>query len=505
MSTYMYAEYPTVKLYKNKGDKKNAHELLWGDWVEITGAKSGEWYPVHARGEDGWMKAKDLREDRILEIVFVDVGQGDGCLVVTPEDKHIIVDAGVSDNMYRYLKWRYGGFKKKWKFEAAVISHPDKDHYYGFRKLFEEPNVSFDSVFHNGIIEAKGKKDEEELGQSQDIGGIRYITELMETQSDLSTFLADTKRWKDKTSLLYPDLLNAAMTSGRVANIEMLSTTQGVQKFLPGYTKDKDLSIQIVGPVAETDGGTRSMLRWFKKSGKGSFDKGQTKNGHSVLLRLRYRDVSIMLAGDLNAAAERFLLKQHVQQDPPAENAPEEDKLAFIHLARDFFECEITKSCHHGSADFTDLFLQACNPIATIISSGDEESYAHPRADTLGAIGKCGRGNRPLIFSTELARSTRESEPADLQVKLRKKQIELEKADDPEKKKEIKAQLDKITDKILTRNVTVYGAIHLRTDGCRVVVAQKLEKERESASSLQVWDVYRLEPDAQGALRLANA
>lgn len=505
MSEYMYAEYPTVKLYKNKGDKKNAHELLWGDWVEITGDKSGEWYPVHARGTNGFIKVKDLRKNRILEIVFVDVGQGDGCLVVTPEDKHIVVDAGVSDNMYRYLKWRYGGFKKKWKFEAAVISHPDKDHYYGFKKLFEEPNVSFDSIFHNGIIEAKSKKNEDELGKSQVIGGIRYITELMETQSDLSAFLADTKRWKNKKSLLYPDLLNTAMTSGRVANIEMVSTAQGIQKFLTGYEKNKDLSIQVLGPVTETDGDTHSILRWFKKSGKGSFDKGQTKNGHSVLLKLQYHDVSLLLAGDLNTAAEWFLLEQHTQQSLPAEDASDKEKEAFIRLARNSFECDLTKSCHHGSADFTELFLQACNPIATVISSGDEESYAHPRADTLGAIGKFGRGNRPLIFSTELARSTREAEPADLQAKLRKKQIELAKADTPEKKEKIKTELDKITDKILTRNVTVYGAIHLRTDGHRVVVAQKLEKDRESGSSLQKWDVYRLEPDAQGALHLANA
>src|SRR5215207_5961693 len=74
-------------------------------------------------------------------------------------------------------------------------------------------------------------------------------------------------------------------------------------------------------------------------------------------------------------------------------------------VVRETFEADVAKACHHGSADFTDLFLRAVNPTAAIVSSGDNESYAHPRPDALGAFGKCGRGSRPLIFSTELARS----------------------------------------------------------------------------------------------------
>jgi beta-lactamase superfamily II metal-dependent hydrolase len=68
----------------------------------------------------------------------------------------------------------------------------------------------------------------------------------------------------------------------------------------------------------------------------------------------------------------------------------------------------VAKACHHGSADFTNAFLQSLNSAATIISSGDEEPHAHPRPDAVGALGKFGRGNRPLIFSTEIARSTRD-------------------------------------------------------------------------------------------------
>jgi beta-lactamase superfamily II metal-dependent hydrolase len=497
MATIMYSGYPTAKVYKNKGDKKNIHELLWGDWVKVTGAKSGGWYPVRVRGVSGWMKAGDLGKERLLEIVFVDVGQGDGSLIVTPKDKHMVVDAGISDNMYRFLRWRYGGFKNKWTFESAVITHPDQDHYAGFDKLLDESNVVFENIFHNGIIEAKGK-DKASLGKTTDIDGIRYITEVMDDKTALRKFLSNKARWSRKK---YPTLLNNALTNNRVDNIEMLSTSHGDNGYMLGYTVDKDLSIQVIGPVAETDDGNRTLLRWFKRFDKGSFNKGQTKNGHSVVLRLKYRDISILLGGDLNWAAERFLLENHVNRSVPDTNASPADKNAFTFLAQEKLESDVVKCCHHGSADFMNMFLKATNPIATVISSGDEESHAHPRSDTLGAVGKFGRGDRPLILSTELARSTREKESPKLQKELVKLQKDLLKASTQVEKNSLKKKLDAVTEEVLKRNVTVYGAINLRTDGHKIVMAQRLEQDRNTGSSLQKWDTYKLEPDEEGKLR----
>jgi hypothetical protein len=130
--------------------------------------------------------------------------------------------------------------------------------------------------------------------------------------------------------------------------------------------------------------------------------------------------------------------------------------------ARPFLEVDIAKSCHHGSADFSTEFLRAVNPVATIISSGDDEPYAHPRPDTLGTIGKHSRGKRSLIFSTELARSGKEF-------------VEVAKLKDSEKK--------------LERVVTVYGMINVRADGEKAIIAQKLEKVVGKTN----WDIHKLE------------
>jgi len=102
MPEYRYARYPEAKVVDTAGAEVN--HLLWGDWVRIEGPEAGGMVPVSVRGTDGLMRVDDLQAERVLEVVFVDVGQGDGCLLVTPDDQHIVIDAGVDDHMYRYLR-----------------------------------------------------------------------------------------------------------------------------------------------------------------------------------------------------------------------------------------------------------------------------------------------------------------------------------------------------------------------------------------------------------------
>ena len=122
-----YATYPSVKLQAMETDPKTGKtkftfikELLFGDYMSpiiedgdyvtktVTSSKKTEEYiKVHCRNADGWIKRSEMQFDRPLEVNFIDVGQGDGCHIVTPDDKHFLIDAGKSDNMYRFLKWRF--------------------------------------------------------------------------------------------------------------------------------------------------------------------------------------------------------------------------------------------------------------------------------------------------------------------------------------------------------------------------------------------------------------
>ena len=496
--TIRFARYPSAKVFDANGNQ--IQHLLWGDWIKVLGTAQNGRLPVHVRGTDGLMNESDLQTEQLLELVFVDVGQGDGCLIVTPDDRKLIVDAGEGDNMYRYLKWRFNFVGGPRRFDAAIITHPDSDHYNGFKRLFNEPNITFRRVYHNGIMEQNGKP----FGTEETVGGVRYITQLVQTRQDLESFLADPARFGRK---LYPNLLKDALerlTSDGDVRMLAASTDPEQPSYVEGFDATRELRLRVLGPIPETGANGRLKLRWFKdQPGRGSYDAGKTKNGHSVLIKVEYRDLSILLGGDLNASAETFLLARYTGLAWPPQNAAAEQTM--VEAARRHFGADVTKSCHHGSADFTDAFLQTVNSAATVISSGDEESHAHPRSDTLGAVGLHGRGWRPLIFSTELARSSREDE-GDKGVALGRLLERIDRTTDATIRAQLIEQRDALIEELARRNVTTYGAINVRTDGRKALFASKLERPRLGGSlgsntqTLTKWDMYALERVGNGPL-----
>ena len=111
---------------------------------------------VKARNDVGWISVNNIRKERVLEVNFIDIGQGDGCHVVTPDDKHFIIDAGAGDNMNRYITWRFNLYQKNQPIGLnfkAIISHGDLDHYGGFMDLFKNKALRFSNVYHQGIVE----------------------------------------------------------------------------------------------------------------------------------------------------------------------------------------------------------------------------------------------------------------------------------------------------------------------------------------------------------------
>ena len=96
----------------------------------------------------------------------------------------------------------------------------------------------------------------------------------------------------------------------------------------------------------------------------------------------------------------------------------------------------------------------------------------------------------------EPARSTREDEGVlREQVDRLREKIEREKND--AKKQALVAELDALMDELLKRNAVTYGAINLRTDGVKAVVAHKLERPRVSETRagkklIARWDIYRM-------------
>ena len=81
---------------------------------------------------------------------------GDGCIVSVPDgaaQRTLIIDAGQYSNMHNFLQWRFRYIDFNARFHAAVMTHSDQDHYRGFVPLIKDPKISFDHIYHNGIVE----------------------------------------------------------------------------------------------------------------------------------------------------------------------------------------------------------------------------------------------------------------------------------------------------------------------------------------------------------------
>jgi hypothetical protein len=230
-------------------------------------------------------------------------------------------------------------------------------------------------------------------------------------------------------------------------------------------------------PWVENDADGSPKLRVFESN------YGKTKNGHSVILRLRFGQFSVLFGGDLNTPAEKWLLRKHTGIDKWPATIVERD--VFIAEARNTFRSDVMKVCHHGAADVTDEFLSAINPAAFVISSGDEEGHIHPRPDLLGRLGRLGRGFSPVLLSTELQRSTREREDVRLADTI--KALVAKQAAEPTdaRQKVIETQIDHLA----RPNVEVDGAIYLKTDGTRLITAFRNEVNSEK----EKWFYFRYE------------
>ncbi len=471
-------------------------EVLWGDWLWIDDTRPDDdpdwrhvvWSPNEPANRRALRIARArTSDDRPLEIVFVDVGQGDGAVLISPErdgrERVIVIDAGEGEEMGAFLDQRFRAYRDGFRFHAAVITHPDADHYLGFRSIFASGKVKFDHVYHSGLAERPTGEGFAGLGGTVEgeVPGTSFVEALVETDRQMRALFTGSPSGRR-----YAQTIQAAIDNNAVADFAMLSTEHGQaeagRRWMPGFAPSdaRDYQIEVLGPVVET-GPRGARLRRLG-------DYGVTKNGHSVILRLSFANFRVLFGGDLNRPAEQHLLKQHAGIDAwPTTAAGREAMLA---AARPRFRCEVMKVCHHGSSDVTDEFLEAVEPAAFVISSGDEEGHVHPRPDLLGRLGKKGRGTSPVLLSTELQRSTRAREDARLVATLRRDIAAQLAAEDEDVGGARAKRIDAAIETLARSNVSVDGAIYLKTDGERLIVAFK--KETDSPTKKWFWFEYRV-------------
>lgn len=421
-----------ARVYESPTGRTPFLVLGWGDVVEEVSADDKKievrvWtadHPDHqvaAAAKTGFIKIPkgktadevlSAQPPAILKLNFVDVQQGDACVIESPAGKVVLVDGGENQMFARYLAARFRGSTeaKPREIDAIVVTHGDADHFEGLsqihrsetnptkvKQLFIHPR----RIFHNGLFKRPGKDgdkdrpEKEMLNDTVSSGGKTYLQPLVDEltavpAADLNRpFLEWVKAieaWRQRDTP-YSKLEERRLQLGDDAAFDFL--------------KAEGIEVQVLGPIPEEVGG-KPALRFLGDPPKGpkighdslsTDDKefgghsaSHTINGHSIVLRVVYGGFSFLLTGDLNDQSERYLVRKH-----------NEGKLNL--------RADVLKAPHHGSADFSPAFLQAVSASVSVISSGDESEqveYIHPRATLVGALGRYSRAAEPIVLCTEM-------------------------------------------------------------------------------------------------------
>jgi beta-lactamase superfamily II metal-dependent hydrolase len=427
MATKCVINVDLADVWAEEGRKKLLRTLAWGDEVTVTTQTAtrlevetvsfqlqpdGGVLPVKTSAfiepaKSSGIKPADIvrprKDNDVLKVNCVDVQQGDGAVIESPDGKIILVDGGDNQLFARYLAGRFRGTTadRPQPIECILVTHGDADHFKGLpeilksetnkeprKRLFIEPK----RYFHNGIVKRPSNMpNAEQLGPTRKVDGLTYLTDLVD---DL---------------LKVPDAdMNEPFTQWRDTLKEYNKRSKIVFKRLQfgddaafDFFNTEDMRIEVFGPLVEEVGG-KPALRFLGNPPKGprvghdslsldeddfkGLDPSHTINGHSVVFKLTYGHFGYLFTGDLNDEASRFLTREH--------NAGRLDLTS-----------EVFKVPHHGSADFSGAMIKAVSPVVSIISSGDESArkeYIHPRSTLVGALGRWSRVDEPLIFVTEL-------------------------------------------------------------------------------------------------------
>ncbi|MFA5323584.1 MAG: MBL fold metallo-hydrolase [Smithella sp.] len=407
---YVYAAKPLVKIFKSRSGNSGVANVFLGEWMKLLDKKNSTAgrARVRFRGGEGYVDLGDFTKNRCLEIFFIDVSQGDGILIQTPDDRRILIDAGESDDAYEFIRNKYRLDKPDnyIDFEAVIATHSDADHTRGFLKILSDSKIAVKRFYHNGLFRRADKKQDPGVHSDNRVYGLVDRPNAKDVPA-LTTLMKNLLSAVAKAEKNLPVVIKKMKDRGRRVDIPpggfVCKRLDAADRFVSPYDDpQKPLIMEVLWPRAVIEEGKPSYP-WYG-------DAGKTVNGNSVVLCLKYGNQKILLTGDLNAAA-----MEHIRDAYP--DTPEKPSV---------LEAHVYKAAHHGSQDFFLPFLQTVKPNAAVISSGDDRNdiHGHPRAVLLGTITRYSRCEKPAVFSTELAACfTRLSQKEQAQFKSGKAQL----------------------------------------------------------------------------------
>lgn len=294
----------------------------------------------------GYKKNFDYIEGE-LKVHFVDVGQGDSCIIELPDDKKMIIDGGdtyAAEGLLNYIDTNiFDG--KEGRFDYAILTHSDADHC-----------GSLDDVLN------------------------KYPTKVFYRPNQLATYKGYSDPCKDSlkgdygsvSTLVYRNAIASGCTAEKVIVTDASDETQNVIKSENlSETDDGYYEINFYTPTAD----------FYKKD-----------NDYSPIMVLEYLGKKIALSGDAELAAE----SEFVELCNRGEGR--------YSVFDDGFSVDVIKLGHHGSdTSSSEAYLETMTTalsrpsVRVIISCGADNKYGHPHKSTLSKLSDMGFSSENVL------------------------------------------------------------------------------------------------------------
>lgn len=421
MNDIVYVKVTDGYIARTAGDspKKSTNESrLLGARLHVDlSSNDNGWVPARTVPDEnghvktGFVSLEQISDKQQLKIFYLDVGQGDATLIEA-EGGIVIIDGGPNRGFHEILVDRLQTLRRadldaglparEFLFiNAIIVTHFDKDHFFGLTRIIEDPQFKIGTLYHNGLPRY-GSLSGKDIGLGDvvnHVDGSRSIsvdlTGIASAKELRAGNLLKTEGGGDNLFSQFLQAVIAAESNDRLNSMKRLyrRDTSGDAEIISNV--GDDLTFEILGPVTTKKTGPIRLPAFpnphdvTETNRNPAVSESHTVNGNSVVMRLIYKNKRFLFGGDLNQPAQKYLRSKYGNRNP--------------------FKSQVNKACHHGSSDFDLRFLKKVAPEATVFSSGDNGSYDHPLPDAMGAAAKHGVGDFPLVFSTELARDNKTS------------------------------------------------------------------------------------------------
>ena len=275
-----------------------------------------------------------VRTASLDRVIFLDVGQGDSCLVQTASGDTYLFDCGSGSrsNVGKYVLipcLKYYGISE---LDAVFVSHPDADHMNGILELLELAEENYIEVKQLVLPAIENEARLEQFG------------ELIAAASDNETESTDGR---DDNK------------SEEKAGENRKSTIDGVADNVDTGT-NKQVRVAYLAAGEGWESGSTRFLCLHPESGYSA----DGVNAYSLCIFADFGSFRLLLTGDVEGEGEKTLTEALAE--------------------RDISDVTILKVAHHGSRNSTSLeFLEQIQPGVAVISCSENNSYGHPHEETL--------------------------------------------------------------------------------------------------------------------------